>query len=45
MNSNGIRILIAAVAMTAVTPVAAAAQIYTWRDPGGNLLEITQKTD
>jgi soluble lytic murein transglycosylase-like protein len=38
MNSNRIRTFIAAVAMAAATPVVASAQIYTWRDPGGNLV-------
>lgn len=38
MNSNGIRTFIAAIAMAAATPVAASAQIYTWRDGGGNLV-------
>ena len=33
-----IRVLIAATAMAAALPSVARAQIYTWRDPAGNLV-------
>ena len=38
MSCVPLRSLIAALAMTAATPIAAQAQIYTWRDAGGNLV-------
>jgi len=38
MNSKRILTLVAAAAMAAATPVAAYAQIYTWRDGAGNLV-------
>jgi soluble lytic murein transglycosylase-like protein len=38
MNSRRIRTFVAAVAMATATPVAAYAQIYSWRDAAGNLV-------
>jgi soluble lytic murein transglycosylase-like protein len=38
MIRNRIRAFVAAFAVMAATPVAAYAQIYTWRDAGGNLV-------
>lgn len=38
MSSKLIRIVLATVAVTAATPIAAHAQIYTWRDASGNLV-------
>jgi soluble lytic murein transglycosylase-like protein len=38
MSSKLIRIVIAATAMAAALPGVARAQIYTWRDPAGNLV-------
>ena len=38
MHSSRLRILVATLAMAAATPVAAYAQIYSWRDATGNLV-------
>ena len=50
MNRKGIRIVLAALAAALATPCVAQAQIYSWRDPSGNLVlsdhprDSTQRT-
>jgi len=50
MNQKGIRIVFAALAAALATPCVAQAQIYSWRDPAGNLVlsdhakDSTQRT-
>lgn len=50
MTSNGVRAVLAALAVALATPCVAEAQIYSWRDPSGNLVlsdhprDSTQRT-